>query len=158
MVCRQRDNTVQTFSPQCAQQPLTERIGLRTLGRRFEDPESKMIYVLVELPGKNTVPVMDKETIGVIRWDGFAQLLQGPCGGGMCRHMTMEYAARGMFHYDKHVEQAKGGRDYHTKVTRDDRLGMIADKGAPVLRGRAFASTRGQAFGHVLSDRPWRHT
>ena len=71
--------------------------------------------------------------------------------------MTVEYAARGMFHHDKHVEQAKGGRDHHTEVTRDDRLGMMADKGAPVLRGRAFASTMIHALWHVLAHRAWRY-
>ena len=75
----------------------------------------------------------------------------------MCRHMAMEYAARGMFHHDKDVEQAKGGRDHDTEVARDDRLGMIADKSAPVLQSRALASTSIQAFGHILADCPWRH-
>jgi hypothetical protein len=49
MVDRQRDNTVQTFPPQRADEPLTERISLRTLGWRFEDLESQVLYTLIEL-------------------------------------------------------------------------------------------------------------
>ena len=78
MVCRQRDNTVQTFSPQCAQQPLTERIGLRTLGRRFEDPESKVVYALVELRGENAVAIMQQKAVAMVSRNGFAQLLERP--------------------------------------------------------------------------------
>jgi hypothetical protein len=37
-----------------------------------------MTDALVELPGENTIPVMDEEAIGVIGRDGFPQLLQAP--------------------------------------------------------------------------------
>jgi hypothetical protein len=33
-------------------------VRLGTLGRRFEDPESKVVYVLVELRGETAVAVM----------------------------------------------------------------------------------------------------
>lgn len=78
MVCCQTENKVHTCPPQGAQQPLTKRIGLRTLGQRFEDSESKMAYVGVELRRENAIPIMQEETVGVIRWDGCAQLLQCP--------------------------------------------------------------------------------
>ena len=41
MVDPQRNNTVQTFPPQRADEPLAERISLWTLGRRLEDLESQ---------------------------------------------------------------------------------------------------------------------
>src|ERR687888_307007 len=74
----------------------------------------------------------------------------------MGRHIAVEHAARGVLHYDKHVEEAKGGSDNDAEVTRDDRLGMIAHKGLPALGSRAFPSTIVHPFGHVLADRPWR--
>ena len=52
----------------------------------------------------------------------------------MGRHIAVEHAARGVLHHANHVEQAKGGGDHDTKVTRDDRLGMIAHKGLPAAR------------------------
>ena len=44
MVDPQRNNTVQTFPPQRADEPLAERISLWTLGRRLEDLESQVLY------------------------------------------------------------------------------------------------------------------
>jgi hypothetical protein len=157
MVCRQRDYKVQAFPPQRTDEPLAEGIGLGALWWRFEDSQAQVSNMLVKLRGENAVPIMQEETVSVISWDGFAQLLQYPLGSGMCRHMTVEYAARRMFHHDKDVEQAKGGRDYDTEVTCDDRLGMIAHKGAPVLRGRAFASTMVHAPRHVFAHCAWRY-
>jgi hypothetical protein len=37
-----------------------------------------MAYVWVELRRENAIPIMQEETVGVIRWDGCAQLLQCP--------------------------------------------------------------------------------
>ena len=75
MVCRQRDHKVQVFPPQCADEPLAEGIGLGTLRWCFEDSQAQATDMLVKLRGENAVPIMQKETVGVIRWDGFAQLL-----------------------------------------------------------------------------------
>src|SRR5919108_4616200 len=74
----------------------------------------------------------------------------------MGRHIAVENAACGVLHYDKHVEQAKGGSNNDAEVTRDDHLGMIAHKGLPALGSRAFPSTIVHAFGQVLPYRPWR--
>jgi len=49
MVDPQRNNTVQTFPPQRADEPLAERISLWTLGRRLEDLESQVLYALIKL-------------------------------------------------------------------------------------------------------------
>lgn len=51
---------------------------LRTLGRRFEDADSTMTYGLVKLRGDNAIPIMQEEAVGVIRWEGCAQLSQCP--------------------------------------------------------------------------------
>jgi len=52
----------------------------------------------------------------------------------MGRHIDVEDAPRRVFHEHKDVKEAKGRRDYHTEVARDDRLGMIAHKCHPALR------------------------
>src|SRR5262249_35082165 len=51
----------------------------------------------------------------------------------------------------------KGGRDDHEEVTRDDRLGMIADKGAPALRCRALAWPPVERLRHVSTHGAGRH-
>src|SRR5437763_305574 len=79
-VCRQRDHTVQAFPPQCADEPLAEGIGLGTLRWRFEGAQAQVTDMLVKLRRENAVPIMQEETVGVICWDGFAQLLQCPWG------------------------------------------------------------------------------
>ena len=91
-----------------------------TLGRRFEDPESKVVYVLVELLGEHAVAVMEQEAVAMVSGNSFAQLLEHPWGCGMSRHIAVEHAARGVLHHHKHVEQANSGGDHHTEVTRDD--------------------------------------
>jgi hypothetical protein len=54
----QRDEEVHAFLPECANEPLTQGIRLGTLGWRFEDPESKVVYVWVEVWRENAVAVM----------------------------------------------------------------------------------------------------
>jgi hypothetical protein len=78
VVFRQWNQVIQTFPPQCAQEPLAKDIRLGTLRWRFQDPQSHVAYALVELMRENAVAVMDQEAVGVVRWDCFAQLLQGP--------------------------------------------------------------------------------
>ena len=75
----------------------------------------------------------------------------------MDRHSAMENAARGMVHHDKHGEPAQGGGDHHAEGTRDDGLGLLADKGVPVWRGRACASMLVHALWHGLAHRAWRY-
>lgn len=128
VVCRQGDHEIDTFPPQRAQQPLTERVRRWTVRWGFQDPEAQVPYALVELSGENTVPVMDEEARGVICWHRFAQLLQGPLCCGMRRDMNMEQAAAGVFHDHKDVEQTKGCCDGDTEVAGHDRLRMVAYK------------------------------
>ena len=49
MVFRQGDDEVQAFSPQRTEQPLAEGIRLGTLWRRFQYPESQVLYTLIEV-------------------------------------------------------------------------------------------------------------
>src|SRR5262249_21276708 len=108
-----------------------------------------MAYVEVELRGENAVAVVQEKAVAVVSWYRFAQLLQGPLRRGMRRDIGMQNAAGRMFHHDQDIEEAKGGCDDHTEVTRDDRLGMIADKGAPGLRGHALAWPSVETLRHV---------
>ena len=111
--------------------------------------------LLVELRREDAIAIMEEEAIAMVRWDRFAQLLQCPGGRGMCRHIDMQDPACRVFHEHKHVEEAKGRRDHDTEVTGHDRLGMIAHKGPPALRRRAFPSTRVQALGQILPYGAW---
>src|SRR5215831_1952314 len=130
---------VYTLSPQRAEKPLADGIRLRTGRWRFQHPEPEVVGALVELRGENAVPIMQQKAIGVVSRDRFTQLLQRPRRRRVRRDIGVQHAAGRMFHHDKHIKEAKGGRDDHAEVTRDDRLSMIADKGTPALRCRALA-------------------
>ncbi len=75
MVCAQWNHKVHAFLPQRADKSLAEGIRLGTLRWRFQDPQSHVAYVLVELMRENAVAVMDQEAVGVVRWDCFVHLL-----------------------------------------------------------------------------------
>ena len=49
MVCRQRDNEVQAFAPQRAQEPFAKGIRLGSPYRGFEHSQPQMTYTLVKL-------------------------------------------------------------------------------------------------------------
>jgi hypothetical protein len=49
MVCRQRDNEVQAFAPQSADESLAEGIRLGTPWRCLQYPASQVLYTLIEL-------------------------------------------------------------------------------------------------------------
>jgi hypothetical protein len=78
VVLGERDQHVQLCPSSRVQEPLTEGVGLRTLGWGFQEPHPQVAYTLIELRGEETVSVMDQEAIRVIRWDGFAQRLPRP--------------------------------------------------------------------------------
>jgi hypothetical protein len=71
IVCRQGNQVIQAFPPPRADEPLTQGVGSGTLGRCFEDPESKVVYVLVKLLGENAVAVMQEEAVAMVSGDGF---------------------------------------------------------------------------------------
>ena len=133
MVDPQRNNTVQTFPPQRADEPLAERIGLRSPHWRLEHPQPQVAHTLVELLREDAIAVMDQELVGMVSGNRFAKLLECPRCSGMGRHMGVEDTTRGVFHHHKHVEQTKRGCDHHAEVACHDRLGVVADKRPPAL-------------------------
>src|SRR6267142_6490908 len=126
VVRAQRDQNVQALPPERAQEPFTQGIRLGTAHRCFQDPETQMPHLLIELLGEHAVAVMDQETVAVINRDGFAKLLDRPLGRGVRRHIGMQDSAACVFHHHKHVERLEGGSDHDAEITGDNRLGMIA--------------------------------
>jgi hypothetical protein len=122
------DHAVQAFPPPHAQEPLTQGIGLGTPHWRSEYLQPQIAYALVELLGEDRIAVMNQETVWVISWDRSAQLLQRPPCRGVRGHSDVEDSTCLVFHDDKNIKLARGRRDHDAEVTRDDRLGMVADK------------------------------
>src|SRR5918999_6612346 len=119
----ERNQKVQAFPPERPQEPLTEGIGLGTLHRGFEDPQSQVAYVLVESLGEDRIAVMYQEAVALVSWDRVTQLLHRPVACWVYGHVGMQDSAACVFHHHKYVERLEGGRDHDAEVTGDDRLG-----------------------------------
>ena len=153
MALGQRNDAVQAFPPQCANEPLAQGVRLGTAHRGFEHSQTQMAYTLVERSGKDAVPIVDQEAIRVVRRYRFAQLLKRPMRRGICSCIDMQDPAGRVFHHDKHVKQAKDGCDHDTEITCNDRPGMVAHKRDPTLRQHPFAWSRGLALREVFAYR-----
>jgi hypothetical protein len=116
MVLSERNQKVQVSPPECAQEPLTEGIGLGTPYRGFEDSQPQVAYTLVEILGEDCITVIHQEPIAMRGRNGIAQRLQRPVCGGMVGYVRMENSAYCVFHHDNHIEKPKGDRDHHAKV------------------------------------------
>jgi hypothetical protein len=149
----QRDDEIQAFPPQHADEPLTEGIRLRTLGRGFQHPKSQVAYAVVERRREDTISVMDEETIGMVRWNRFTQLLQRPVRGGMRSYTDVEETAGHVFHEHKNVEETKRRCHHDTEVACDNSLRMIPHKGPPVFGRHACGTPMVQTLGHILAHR-----
>lgn len=88
VVLGERDQEVQALPATCAQEPLTHTISLGTAQRSFQDPETEVSHLLIELLGENAVAVMDQETVTVINRHGFAKLLHRPLRRGVRCHIA----------------------------------------------------------------------
>jgi hypothetical protein len=106
---------------------------LRTALRGFQDSETQVPHLLIELLGENAVAVMDQKTVAMVGRQRFTQLLDRPWRRGMRRHIGIQNPASRMFHDHKDIEETKGRRHHHAEVTGDDGLGMIANKGPSAL-------------------------
>src|SRR5713226_6884397 len=99
---------------------------------------------------------MEHKAVGVVGWDGLAQLLEGPSGGRMGRHVEMNNAARGMFHDHDHIQQPERRRHHDAEVTGDAGRGVILEKRCPTLISASDAAWGGGRLWQILPDRAWR--
>jgi hypothetical protein len=116
-----------------------------------------MPQTLIHSFGKNGVSIVDHEAISVIDWNGFAELLHGPLRRGMTGDIDMDQSTIGMLNDDKDIQNAKRYRDHHTKVTRHETFGVLADKRRPMLRVSALTRAAHTMVGHIFPDSPRRH-
>src|SRR4029453_12899043 len=110
-----------------------------------------MPYPLINLMGENGVAIMDHNTVRVIGWNRFTELLHGPLRCRIRRDIDVQESAAGMFNDHKHIEKAKRRGNRHAEIPRDDAVGMIADKRGPALRWMPFALTSHGMARHVFT-------
>ena len=80
MLLGQRDQPVQTFTPNRSDYPFTNRIRLRAPGWRCQHTEAERLDRFIQTFRKDAVAVMNQVTVSVLEANHFPQLLQGPCG------------------------------------------------------------------------------
>ena len=136
-----RDQAVQTVASHRANNPFANRIGHGRPHGRFEHAQPQIPDTLIHLFGENGIPVMDQDAVRVTGRNRFSELLHGPLGGGMRRHIDVKESAARMLNDHKHVENAKRRRDHHAEVTCHNAFGLVADERGPALRGTAVAWT-----------------
>jgi hypothetical protein len=153
----QRNHQVQALPPQCAQEPLTKAIGFGTPHGYFQHPEPEVAHALVEVVREDAVAVMDEELVPMVSRHRFAELLYGPLGCGMHRHMAMQNPTRGVLHQHEDIEETKGRRDHRANIAGDDGFGVVVDKGHPALGWDAGVRSTVEAFGQIRPHGARRH-
>ena len=86
-------------------------------------------------------------------WDCLTQLVQRPARRGVRGDIAMQDTTGRVFHNDKNIEQAKGGRHHHTEITRHNGLSMVAYKCCPALRRHPLAWSRVLALQDIFASR-----
>jgi hypothetical protein len=70
---------------------------------------------------------MNDETVRVLSWNGFSELLQGPFRRRMSRHIAVHNPACPDFDEHKHVEDAKGRRYDHEEIACQRLIDSLAE-------------------------------
>jgi hypothetical protein len=72
VILSQRNEKVQAFPPQRADEPLAERIGLRSPHRRLEHPQPQVAEALVKLLREDAIAIMKQASVGMVSGNRFA--------------------------------------------------------------------------------------
>jgi hypothetical protein len=78
MTFAERDQEVQAFSPNGADQPLAEGVRLGCSDRRLQNTDAEAFQCRVQAGRKDGVAVVDDEAVGMIEHQKFPELLNGP--------------------------------------------------------------------------------
>src|SRR5262249_23360214 len=151
MTCVQGDHEVQTLAPHRPDYPFTDGIRHRRLHRCFEHAYPHTPDTPVNFFGKNGIPVMDENTVRLVSWDRFSELLHGPLSGRMCRHIDMNKSTTSMLDHHEHIEHVEGGGDRHAEVASQYPFGMITDKVRPARSLTPLAWSPDTMARHILT-------
>ena len=154
MGLRDRDEPIQTFAADRANQSFAYGVRFRTRNGRSQHVDSQGLDRIVEVLGEDSISIMDQVTVPSSVPHDFPQLLQSPVGARMRRHIEMRKAPRAVLDYHENVQHPKRRSDRNEEVTRKNRLCMVLQEGRPALI--AARMTRWPR-GHVLPDCPWRN-
>jgi len=130
---RERNEEVQAFSAQASTQALAHGVGFGRPYRCSQYSHTHSVHASVQVLGKDAIPVVDHESIGMLVRKRLAKLLQGPLRRWVGSHVLVENSPCSQFHNHEHIQGAKAGRNDHEEVARHDHLGMVMDERQPTL-------------------------
>ena len=125
MPLSKRDQEVQALPSDRPDQPLTDGVYRGRPHRRLEYPYTHCSHSLVQILGKDAVPVMDQKSVRMFLGQRLAELLERPFSSRMRRHIVMKDLAPAQFHDDEYIKETESGCEHYEEVTSDDGLGMI---------------------------------
>ena len=71
---------------------------------------------MVQVPGKDTVAIVDEEAEPMITRECFAQLLLGPLRAGVIGDVDVQDSAPAQFHENKYIKDTESGCDHDEEV------------------------------------------
>ena len=125
----QRNQSVQTFPSNRADDALADRIAYRAARWSFQDSDLEPANRLIEMFGKDAVAIVNQEFVPVFVPDRLTQLLQRPSGTRMRCDVAMDQTTAAMLEHYEHIQQAKRCGDSDEEVAGNDSLGVQAQKG-----------------------------
>ena len=78
-----------------------------------------------QLLPKRSNPDHESGMVGVIAWDGFSKLLQGPGCSRMGRNIALQDAATSHFHHHEHIQHAESSRGRRQEISDYDALAWL---------------------------------
>lgn len=149
----QRNQMIDAFTPDGANQPLTMSICQRRPRRCLQDLKTKVSQTIVERGGEDRVTIVDEVAVAVLPGKRLAKLLKRPLCRGMLGDVEMEDSSRADFHDDQDTEEIELGGDDSEEVSGDEVNRVLAQERRPALSAIAV-STASWPRHHVFANRP----
>lgn len=128
------------------------RILPRSPRRNDHFLDAHVLHPVTEVLAVDAVAVAKQKTRNFLERERFDDLLSGPLGSRVCRHVGVNDAPSFMPEDHEDIQHAEHDRRYREEVDSRDLAGVVSQEGTPGLRGRLRASNQ------VLGDRGLGHS
>lgn len=128
-----RNDEIQTFSPNGADDPFAEGIGGRRSDWSPESTDSKVSKRGVDRLREDGVAIMNHKSILMVIGQKFAELLNRPFGGGMIGYVDMQNPTGTNIHHHEDVEDTKSRGDGNEEIAGNCGLRMVTNERRPSL-------------------------
>ena len=131
----QRNQIVQALAPNTANHPLAISIRHRASDRRHQHSQAKALHCRINFDGEDAVTVVNEKSMAGFSIQELTELLSGPIGSRMIRHIAVKNPPRANLDRDKDVQDLKRSGHRGEQVAGDDLTRMIVNERRPTLTG-----------------------